>query len=143
MARVRGRRAETLNVEMSATMRIPILRPPARIHLFGHPSKPAHLEVAVYPGWARLARTIGFLLAWIVGSTLTLVFTFDPFVASFPFTIGGWLVYRSWRGRYRVHAFRGACPRCDQQLAVPPGSKIDLPYSLVCYQCHFEPELAV
>jgi hypothetical protein len=42
----------------------------------------------------------------------------DPFVASLPFIVGAWLVYRSWRGRYRVHEFRGACPRCDDLPAV-------------------------
>ncbi len=115
----------------------------ARIHLFGHPSKTAHLQLAVYPGWARIGRTLGFFFGWIASTALTLIFTLDPFVASLPFTVGAWLVYRSWRGRYRVHEFRGACPRCDQQLAVPPGSKIDLPCSLVCYGCHFEPELIV
>ena len=114
---------------------------PARITLFGHQSRPAHLEVVVYPAWARFARTAGYFLLWIVATILTLVFTFDPFVGSFPFVIGAWLVYRSWKGRYHVKFFRGACPRCDQDIPVRTGSKIDLPCSLVCYNCHFEPEL--
>lgn len=116
---------------------------PARITLFGHPSKPAHLEVVAYPRWARFARTTGFFVLWIVATALALVLTFGPFVASFPFLIWAWLVYRSWRGKYQVKAFRGDCPRCNQDIIVRTGSKIDLPYSLVCYRCHFEPELTV
>lgn len=61
---------------------------PARITLFGHPSKPAHLEVVAYPGWARFARTAGFFVLWIITTVLTLVLTSDLFVASFPCVIG-------------------------------------------------------
>ena len=115
----------------------------ARIELFGHPPRPAHLEIVVYPRWARVARTVGFVMLWVGSTALTLVLTFDPFIASFPFLIGAWLVYNSWRGKYRVQAFRGSCPRCDEELKVEPGSKIRLPHAMVCYHCHFEPELAV
>ncbi|HEX2189185.1 MAG TPA: hypothetical protein VHG51_09830 [Longimicrobiaceae bacterium] len=116
--------------------------PGARIVLGGHPARPARLVARRYPGWARLARTLAFLVLWAVGTVGTLVFTFDPFVASFPFVLGGSLVYRSWKGRFRVEEFQADCPRCGEELRLEPGSRIDLPHPLVCYHCHHEPELA-
>lgn len=116
--------------------------PGARIVLGGHPSRPARLVARRYPGWARLARTLAFVVLWILSTAGTLVFTFDPFVASLPFLMGISFVYRSWRGRFRVEEFQAACPRCGEDLLLKPGSKIDLPHRLVCYSCHHEPELA-
>jgi hypothetical protein len=113
----------------------------ATLKLWGHGRVAAHLEVERYPLWAWMARVGVFLLIWIVGSVVTLVFTFDPFVASFPFMLGLGLVYRGIRGRYRVRSFAGACPRCSNQLELKPGSKINLPHRLDCFACHFEPEL--
>ncbi|HLL46916.1 MAG TPA: hypothetical protein VK399_09395 [Longimicrobiaceae bacterium] len=116
--------------------------PGARIVLGGHPSRPARLVARRYPGWARLARTLAFVVLWIASTLGTLVFTFDPFVASLPFLMGISFVYRSWKGRFRVEEFQAACPRCGEELKLKPGSKIDLPHPLVCYHCHHEPELA-
>jgi hypothetical protein len=116
--------------------------PGARIVLGGHPSRPARLVARRYPGWARLARTLAFVVLWIASTVGTLVFTFDPFVASLPFLMGISFVYRSWKGRFRVEEFEAACPRCGEELKLEPGSKIDLPHPLVCYSCHHEPELA-
>jgi hypothetical protein len=115
--------------------------PSARIVLGGHPSRPAHLAAVRYPGWARLVRTLSYTFGWVTSTVLTLVFTFDPFVASLPFFLGGSAVYRSWKGRYRVSEFSGVCPRCARELLVKAGSKIDLPHPLVCYHCHHEAEL--
>jgi hypothetical protein len=96
---------------------------PARIVLRGHGSVPAELEVVKYPRARWALRTLGYLLLW--------------------FVIGGALAYRSWTGRYQIRAFRGHCPRCENALTIKPGSKIDLPHPLVCYNCHHEPELVV
>ncbi len=116
---------------------------PARIVLRGHGSVPAELEVVKYPRARWALRTLGYLLLWLIWTLGTLLFTFDPFVASFPFVIGGAMAYRSWTGRYQILAFRGHCPRCENALTIKPGSKIDLPHPLVCYNCHHEPELVV
>lgn len=116
--------------------------PSARILLGGHTTRPAHLEAVRYPFWARTLRTLAHAVAWVGSTWLTLVFTFDPFVASFPFVLGGAFTWRSWKGRFRVAAFRGECPRCRRELELREGSKIDLPHSMTCYNCHHEPELA-
>lgn len=113
----------------------------AVIRLRGHQPRAAHLEVSRYPAWAWLGRIVLFVLCWIVGTWVTLVFTFDPFVASFPFVLGLGLVYHGIRGRYQVRAFHGACPRCEGDLRLDAGSKINLPHPMVCYACHHEPEL--
>lgn len=115
--------------------------PTARIVLGGHPTLPARLVARRYPGWARLARTLAFAVLWVLSTAGTLAFTFDPFVASFPFVLGASFVYRSWKARFRVEEFQAACPRCGEELLLKPGSRIDLPHPLVCYACHHEPEL--
>jgi hypothetical protein len=89
-----------------------------------------------------VARTTGFVALWIASTLGTLALTLDPFVASLPFLVGASLVYRSWKGRFRVEEFQAACPRCGEELKLEPGSRIDLPHPLVCYHCHHEPELA-
>ena len=116
--------------------------PSARVLLGGHASRPAHLVAVRYPFWARAGRTLAYAAGWLLSTAGTLAFTFDPFVASFPFVLGISLTYRSWKGRFRVEAFRGECPRCGLELPLKPGSRIDLPHALVCYNCHHEPELA-
>ncbi len=115
----------------------------AVIHLRGHGAVPAHLEVSRYPAPAWLGRIALFLVCWLGGSWLTLAFTFDPFVACFPFVLGMALVHHGVRGRYTVLSFHGACPRCGEALTLKRGSKIGLPHPMTCYACHHEPELAV
>ena len=115
----------------------------AVVHLRGHTATPAYLEVTRFPVLAWIGRIILHILGWLASTWTTLVLTFDPFVASFPFVIGMGLVYRTARGRYQVHAFQGVCPRCSGELQLKPGSKIPLPYPVVCYGCHHEPELRV
>jgi|GEM_PF-3720975 len=113
----------------------------ATIRLWGHPHVSAELEVERYPVWIWVGRVGLFLLWWIIGTLSTLLLTFDPFMAWFPFVLGMALVYRGIVGRYRVHAFSGVCPRCGCELKLRPGSKINLPCKLDCFSCHFEPEL--
>jgi len=116
---------------------------PAVVHLRGHAPRPAHLEVGRFPLLAWLARVARYAAGWLGGTWFILAITFDPFVASFPFVIGLGFLVRTVRGRYHVHAFRGECPRCSTALELPSGSKIPLPYPLVCLSCHHEPELRV
>jgi hypothetical protein len=115
----------------------------AVVHLRGHGSTPAVLAVSRYSvvGWS--IRVVRYVAGWLGVSGATLIFTFDPFVASFPFVIGLGYVYRTVRGRYHVRHFEGNCPRCSARLALKPGSKIPLPYDLVCYSCHHEPQLRI
>lgn len=115
----------------------------AVVRLRGHGSVPARVEVTRFSTLAWIGRVLLFILCWLGGSWLTLVLTFDPFVASFPFVLGMGLVYRGVRGRYTVHAFQGVCPRCREALRIEPGSKIPLPYPMTCFSCHHEPELLV
>jgi hypothetical protein len=121
-------------------MRSPTLAP-AVVHLRGHGATPAHLEVSRYSPLAWAARVLRYSVGWVGATLATLVITFDPFVASFPFVIGLGYLYRTVLGRYHVRAFQGSCPRCAKPLTLEAGSKIPLPYHLVCYACHHEPEL--
>lgn len=125
---------------------MPISGSPAHaavVHLRGHTPTAAHLEVARFPAVAWIGRIVLHVLGWLVSTAATLLITFDPFIASFPLVIGLAMVYRSVRGRYRVDAFRGTCPRCAGELELKPGTRIPLPYPVVCYRCHHEPELRI
>jgi hypothetical protein len=113
----------------------------ATLRLWGHGRVAAELDVERYPVLTWIGRIVLFAAVWLVGTALTLIITFDPFVASFPFVLGLGLVYQGIKGRYRVRAFRGACPRCSHALDLKAGSKINLPHQLDCFNCHFEPEL--
>lgn len=117
-------------------------RPTAWLVLPGHRDAPARLTVERYSRLARFYRTVMYGLMW-VGSTvgMFLVTIFDPFMTCIPLFVGGVMTYRSWRGRYRVMDFHGACPRCQSPLDLKLGSKIGSPHHLVCYQCHHEPDL--
>jgi hypothetical protein len=109
--------------------------------VWGHGRVPVHLEIERYPTWAWILRVTLRVIGWIVITALTLIITFDPFIASFPFVIGIGLIYSSIRGRYLVRSFNGNCPACAKALALAPGSKINLPHELTCFGCHFAPEL--
>jgi len=113
----------------------------AVIHLRGHGTTAAEVEITRYSPLVWLGRVLGYVAAWIGGTFATLVITFDPFVASFPLVIGLGYSYQAVRGRYRVDHFEGACPRCHEHIRVRPGSRIPIPHSLVCFNCHHEPEL--
>jgi hypothetical protein len=118
------------------------MHPRAWIVLPGHPDAPARLTVEHYSRTARIYRTLLYGLLWIGSSTATFFVTiFDPFMTSMPLFVGAAMTYRSWRGRFRVTEFAGACPRCREPLPLKLGSKIASPHHLVCYHCHHEPHL--
>ncbi|HEX2211638.1 MAG TPA: hypothetical protein VHG93_28380 [Longimicrobium sp.] len=115
---------------------------PAWIVLAGHPDAPAHVKVVGYSRVARLWRTTWYAFLWITSTIGTFFITiFDPFMTSMPLFVGAVMTYRSWRGRFRVMEFHGACPRCREPIDLKPGSKIGTPHHLVCYSCHHEPDL--
>jgi hypothetical protein len=118
--------------------------PNAWIVLAGHRDAPARLSVERYSNVARIYRTVMYGLLWI-GSSVGMLFItiFDPFMTCMPFFVGAVMTYRSWRGRFKVTEFRGACPRCGEPLTLKLGSKIGSPHQLVCYSCHHEPHLYV
>lgn len=117
-------------------------RPTAWLILPGHRDAPARLTVERYSSVARFYRTLVYAALWIGCTTATFLITiFDPFMTAMPFLFGAVMTHRSWRGRYRVMDFDGACPRCQSPLNLKLGSKIGSPHHLVCYHCHHEPDL--
>jgi hypothetical protein len=113
----------------------------ARIELGGHDDRPAQVEVVPFSAVSRLTRMALWGTTWVGGTLATLALTFDPFVASFPFVLGGAFTWKAFRNRFRVLRFHGECPRCLTPLTLEPGSAIALPAALVCYHCHHEPRL--
>jgi hypothetical protein len=114
----------------------------ARIVLPGHADTVASVDVSAVPLRTRLLRTALLAAAWgSVTVTVFFVTIFDPFMTSLPALVGAASVYRSWRGRFELHAFRAHCPRCAAQLTLKPNAKVGPHHQLVCYACHHQPEL--
>lgn len=119
------------------------LAPPAWVTLRAHRKAPARVELAYNPTPGRVLRAA----AWVAGlwSTIPLVLWLPP---HYPWVItaflaGIYLSYRSWHGRYTIRSFAGVCPRCGAPLALGVDRLVDLPHTLTCYSCHFEPRLEV
>jgi hypothetical protein len=114
----------------------------ARIVLPGHRDTPARVDVSEVPLRRRVVRTLVLAAFWGTITVAVLFITvFDPFMTSMPAFVGAASVYRSWRGRYELHAFQATCPRCGSALQVKPNAKVSAPHPLVCYSCHHQPEL--
>jgi hypothetical protein len=112
------------------------------IVLPGHRDVRARVQVVADSASARLSRTVLFALLWGAATVAAFFVTlFDPFLSSIPLLVGLTSTWRSWRGRFRVLRFDGACPRCSEPIALREGSRIGSPHGLVCYSCHHEPEL--
>jgi hypothetical protein len=115
---------------------------PASIVLPAHASTPAVLLLAPASHGAWLLRTTGYFVHWIGATAVTALVTFfDPHVLPLPILIGGAWFYQAWKRRNRVAFFRGSCPRCSNELTIPPDSWVAFPYRIDCMKCHFEPEV--
>lgn len=123
-------------------MRTPIA-PFASLTLRAHHPAPARVELVPRPAAGRALRAvISLVVCW--GSI--------PFLLWFPphypwlvtaFILGPYLAVRSWTGRYRIRSFAGICPRCGSPLSLGVDRTVDLPHTLTCFSCHFEPRLEV
>jgi hypothetical protein len=117
--------------------------PPARLALVFHAPTIARLEVVYLPAAGRLARALLCLvLCWGMLPLLIWVPPHFPWAVA-AFAAGIYLPFRFWTGRYRVRSFFGFCPRCGRALELRRGTKINLPHTLTCFHCHFEPVLEV
>ena len=116
------------------------IRLPARVTLFGSPSRDARLEVRprsparrgtqalVYTGFALLAAP--------------LVAAIPP---HFPWAIavlglGAWRARREWLGHYELFVFEATCPRCGEPLKLDE-RYVTPPLPVPCYSCHAQPML--
>ena len=121
----------------------PTAAPHALLRLWAHHPGPARVELQYRPAPGRFARA---LLSWIVcWGSLPFVIWLPPHYpwVAIAFLGGVYLPYRFWTGKYIVRAFAGSCPRCGHRLELGRGSKIDLPHTLTCFHCHFEPRLVL
>lgn len=117
--------------------------PVALITLPGHHPAPARVELVYRPTSWRLVRTLACVVFfWGIIPLVVWIPPHYPWVLG-SLAAGAYLAHRAWMGRFRVRAFAGICPRCEQELSLPPGSGISLPHTLTCYSCHFEPQLQV
>jgi hypothetical protein len=117
--------------------------PLALVTLRAYRPAPAHIDLVYQPATGRLLRTLARLLVcWAPIPLLLWVPPVYPWVA-LAFGAGIYLAHRAWTGRYLVHSFAGICPRCGHALSLGVDHAIDLPHTLTCFHCHFEPQLEV
>ena len=115
----------------------------AVVTLRAHQPAPALLELEYRPAAGRMARALlALACCWGV---LPFVVWIPP---HYPWAVlaglaGAYLAHRQWCGRYRVAYFAGLCPRCGRAISLGLDRCIDLPHTLTCYSCHFEPRLEV
>ena len=117
--------------------------PLARITLRAHPPAPARLELVEQPLPGRLVRTVlSLVVCWGAIPLLIWIPPHYPWVLA-AFVSGLYLAWKFWTGKYRVRSFVGSCPRCGRYLIIRSGTRIDLPYTLTCFSCHWEPKLEI
>ncbi len=117
--------------------------PLAHLTLRAHNPAPARVELVYRSlGVRALRSSLWLVLCWGSIPLLLVVPPHYPWVA-IAFLGGIYLCYRSWIGRYAVRSFAGICPRCGSALSLGREKTIDLPHTLTCYRCHFEPRLEV
>lgn len=117
--------------------------PLAQVTLRAYCPAPARVELVYLPLPGRLLRAalcVGVF--WGIIPLLIWVPPHYPWVVA-AFITGLYLAYRQWTGRYQVGAFAGLCPRCGGALSLGIDHTIDLPHTLTCFHCHFEPQLEV
>lgn len=115
----------------------------ALLRLGAHHPGPARVELIYQPAAGRLACAfLSWVICWGALPFLIWVPPHYPWVA-IAFLAGAYLPYHFWTGKYLVCSFAGSCPRCGRSLSLRVGSKIDLPHTLTCFNCHFEPRLEV
>jgi len=117
--------------------------PRAFLTLRAHRPSPARVELTVRPRLRRFVTTCAWLaLCWGSIPLLLWIPPHYPWVA-LAFLIGAYLAFRNWTGRYKVHSFAGICPRCGAGISMSGERKLDLPHTLTCFHCHFEPRLEI
>jgi hypothetical protein len=121
----------------------PAQAPFVRLTLSGHVPAPARVEIVRVPllrrGALTLASALGF---WGLAVVLIVLPPHYPYFLG-ALAFGVYFPYRFWTGKYRVRAFAGICPRCGGHLQLAPGTRIDLPLTVTCFACHFEPVLEI
>lgn len=119
------------------------LAPRAHVTLRAHTSAPARVELIRRPAAGRFLRaTLWILLCWGAIPFLLWLPPHYPWVTA-AFLGGIYLAHRSWTGRFVVRSFAGICPRCGSPLGLGVDRIIDLPHTLTCFSCHFEPRLEI
>jgi hypothetical protein len=121
----------------------PRFAPPAYVTLRAHTPAPARVELVYRRAWGRLFRAVlSIVVCWGAIPFVMWIPPHYPWVAT-AFIAGAFLAHRNWTGRYRIRSFAGICPRCGSPLSLGVDRTVDLPHTLTCYNCHFEPQLEV
>lgn len=117
--------------------------PPVQMVLAAYPPAPARVGLVYQPAPGRgLKAAFSLVVLWGIAPFSFVVPPHYPFPV-LCLAAGAYLAHLFWTGRYRVRWFVGQCPRCGAHLRMSLGERIDLPHTVPCLACHFEPTLEV
>lgn len=115
--------------------------PQVHLVLRAHPPAPARIGVVHQPFGVRALKTVlSVAFFWGICPWVVWLPPHYPWPV-LSFCTGAWLAHRYLTGRYVVRWFAGECPRCGRALRINAGTHLDLPHTLTCFGCHFEPTL--
>ena len=113
-----------------------------RLELFGVPTRPAVLELTARPRGRRMRRALAtFGGALVLALLVALIPPHAPWLLGV-LAVGAWRARAEWRGEYELHAFTGACPRCDAELKLDE-RYVTPPLVVHCDTCHSQPMLTL
>lgn len=120
-----------------------VVQLPGRLSLRGHEPTPATLEAEAVPRGTRTRRAVLNLLGfWVLIPIVAFIPPHIPWVIA-AFVAGIYFAYQHWKGEYVVQGFTGDCPRCSNALTIKQGSRVHVPHTITCFNCHHEPVLTI
>ncbi|HET8655964.1 MAG TPA: hypothetical protein VFL93_10655 [Longimicrobiaceae bacterium] len=113
----------------------------AELTLRAHQPTPADLVVIEVPRNKRVTKAFGYLFGfWILGAICIFIPPHIPWPI-LGFCLGIYFFWKNWTGELKVEEFRGTCPHCGNELHIEPGTKLKLPHTMNCFNCHYDPIL--
>lgn len=119
----------------------PVVRPPARLTLFGFDPTDAVVTLRRRTRAWRITRTLRILAVTALAAPVAgLVPPHAPWAVG-ALGAGLFLAYRRWNHRFSVLELAARCPRCGDDVGLEPGTPLRTPHPIPCEGCHHQPTL--
>lgn len=119
------------------------IRPPARLTLFGFPATPAQVELLPRQrSWRLTHGLLALIGCWVLMPIVVFIPPHVPWVLGAFFT-GIYLAQRRFTEHYTLQRMDGTCPKCGASRSITKPTRLSLPLSLSCPNCHQDISLEV